>query len=73
VIITSAQLKAARQLLGCFRTMSQARAVSAGRLSSISSMEHGRRNRGLADIRLTLEAAGVKFTLDGPPALKSAR
>jgi transcriptional regulator with XRE-family HTH domain len=61
--ITAAQLKAARQLLGW--SQDDVAAASGLETPTIIHFEHGKRlpNRAaIADIRLTLEAAGVDFT-----------
>jgi transcriptional regulator with XRE-family HTH domain len=62
MILTAAQLKAARQLLG----WSQDDVASSGGLSTetVVYFEHGKRSpnlRDLVDIQKTLEAAGVEF------------
>jgi transcriptional regulator with XRE-family HTH domain len=70
--ITAGQLKAARQLLG----WSQDDVASASGVSTeaVVYFEHGTRvpkPRDLADIRLTLEAAGLEFVeIAGAPGVK---
>jgi transcriptional regulator with XRE-family HTH domain len=69
--ISAAQLKAARQLLG----WSQDDVASTAGVSTeaVVYLEHGTRApkpRALADIRLTLEAAGIEFANGGAPGAK---
>jgi transcriptional regulator with XRE-family HTH domain len=69
--ITAAQLKAARQLLGwCQDDVASASGLST---EMVVYFEHGKRSfnaRHFADVRMTLEAAGVEFTDSGEPAVK---
>jgi transcriptional regulator with XRE-family HTH domain len=61
--ITAAQLKAARQLLGW--SQDDVAAASGLETPTIFHFEHGKQlpsRAAIADIRLTLEAAGVDFT-----------
>jgi transcriptional regulator with XRE-family HTH domain len=69
--ITAAQLKAARQLLDW--SQDDVAAASGIETPTIVHFEHGKQppsRAALAEIRMTLEAAGVEFTNGGEPGVK---
>jgi transcriptional regulator with XRE-family HTH domain len=69
--ITAAQLKAARHLLGW--SQDDVAAASGLETTTIFHFEHGKHSpsrAAIADIRLTLEAAGVEFTNGGGAGAK---
>jgi ribosome-binding protein aMBF1 (putative translation factor) len=70
-MITPAECKAARELLGWSRTRLAARADDISE-STIRTFENGHlpTDRKINAVRRALEAAGVEFTNDGEPGVK---
>jgi transcriptional regulator with XRE-family HTH domain len=69
--ITAAQLKSARQVLGW--SQDDVAAASGLETITIAQFEHGKQSpsrAALADIRMTLEAAGAEFTSGGEPGVR---
>ena len=71
-MITPAECKAARELLGWSRTRLAARADDISE-STIRTFEDGHRptDRKISAIRCALESAGVEFAEDAEPKLKA--
>jgi transcriptional regulator with XRE-family HTH domain len=71
VIITGAQARAARLLLGCSQPKMAVKVhVSAATISNFENRKLGLSAATIAEIRYFLERTGVEFTNGGEPGVK---